>query len=164
MTPSGPLASRLNGGPAKTRIIPWLLAIVRAPNLDEELAAGIRPAATAPHQLRANHLRRESVRRRIAAALNSAVEEAHRPVRPRTAQAPLSREAIRSCRREIRDLATAVATLENPRTRGVAIAFQLAFDGRGALFFQPDEAYPTERLTNTVEAARRALSVSAEFE
>jgi hypothetical protein len=137
---------------------------VRAPNLDEELAAGIRPSATPAHQLRADHLRRRRVRRRIAAALNSAVEEAYRPVRPRTAQAPLSREAIRSCHHEIEELATALTAIESPRTRGVAIAFQLAFDGRGALFFQADEAYPTERLANAVWAAQSALLVSADFD
>jgi hypothetical protein len=137
---------------------------LRAPNLDDELASGIRPSATPAHQLRADRLRRVSVRRRIATALGSAVEEAHRPVRPRTAQAPLSREAIRSCGREIEQLARAVAAAEDPPARGVAIAFQLAFDGRGPLFFQPGERQPTQRLLNVVQAARCALRVSAELD
>jgi hypothetical protein len=145
-------------------IIPRLLSLLLAPRLDEELAAGICPSATPAHQVRADHLRCESVRRRIAAALNSAVEEADRPVRPRTAQAPLSREAIRSCRREIEELSTAITALENPRARGVAIAHQLAFDGCGPLFLQPGDRRPTERLAHAVQAARCALQVSADFD
>jgi hypothetical protein len=103
------------------------------------------------------------VRRRIATALNRAVDDAFRPVRRGTAKAPLSREAIRQCAGEIRELANLVATLESPRTRGVAISFQLAFDGCGALFFQPGTPDRVERLANTLHAARRALHVSAEL-
>jgi len=141
-----------------------LLAFLQAPRIDADLAEGIRPSASPAHQRRADHLRRARVRRRIAAALNRAVEDAHRFVRQGTAQAPLSREAIRCCHRELRALASSVASLEDPPARGVAISFQLAFDGRGALFFQPDTDHEIERLANTIAAARGALAVSAEFE
>jgi hypothetical protein len=116
------------------------------------------------HQLRADHLRRIRVRRRIATALNRAVDEANCPVRHGTPQAPLCRKAVRCCCNEIRDLAAEVATMENPRTQGVAIAFQLAFDGGGPLFFRPDATDGTERLANTIQAAHGALRVSADFE
>jgi hypothetical protein len=141
-----------------------LVAFVQAPKLDADLGAGLRPSVSPAHQVRADHLKKKRVRRLIATALNRAVEDAARPVRHGTPQAPLDREAVRCCHREIQALATLVATLENPRTQGVAIAFQMAFDGRGALFFQPDTPNGVERLANTVQAAQRALGVSAEFE
>lgn len=166
MTSTGAPRGRLGPGNrrARTLLVPRFLAFVQAPSLDAELANGIRPSATLAHQLRADHLTRARVRRRIATALYRAVADASRPVRHGTPQAPLSREAIRCCHRELRALATSVATLENPRTQGLAIASQLAFDGRGPLFFQPGQRGAIERLANTVQAADAALRVSAEFE
>ena len=157
-------AQRLDSRQGRIPIVTRLLAFVQAPTLDEDLAAGIRPSATTAHQLRANHLRSKRVRRRVAAALNRAIEDAYRPVQTATSQAPLSREAVRECQQQIRELARLVATLENPRTQGVAIAFQLAFDGRGALFFQPQARDGGERLANTIRAAHCALRVSADFD
>jgi hypothetical protein len=154
---------QLDGHRPWTRLVPRLLVIISAPNLDAELADGMRPSASPAHQLRADHLRRPKVRRRIATALNRAVEDAFRPVRQGTPQAPLRREAVRRCCGEIRTLARLVATLENPRTRGVAIAFQLAFDGRAPLFFQPETPDGAERLANTLQTAHQALRVSEEL-
>ena len=153
-------ARRLDERRPRTRLIPRLLALLKAPDLDAELAAGMRPSASPAHQLRADHLRRRRVRLRIATALNRAVDDAYRPVRQGTPQAPLEREAVRRCSGEIRELARLIATLENPRTRGVAIAFQLAFDGRAPLFFHPDRSDGVERLANTLYTARQALRVS----
>ena len=141
-----------------------LVALVQAPSLDADLGAGIRPSVSPAHQLRADHLRRRDVRRRIATALDRAVEDVGSPVHHVTAQAPLDREAVRSCQRQIRALATLVSTMDNPRIQGVAIAFQLAFDGGGAMFFHPDTPNGIERLANTVQAAHNALTVSADFD
>jgi hypothetical protein len=163
MTFPGSLARRQHQHRPRAQLLPRLLAVLQAPNLDAELAAGIRPSASPAHQARADHLLQCRVRRRIATALNRAVDDASRPVRRRTAQVPLSREAIQHCGGEVRELANLVATLESPGIRGVAIAFQLAFDGRGALFFQPGTPDAVERLANTLHTARRALRVSAEL-
>jgi hypothetical protein len=156
-------ARRLDEQRARPRLISRLQAILKAPDLDAELAAGFRPSTSPAHQLRADHLLRPRVRRRIAIALNRAVDDASHPVVHGTSQAPLCREAVRHCSREIRGLATLVATQENPPTRGVAIAFQLAFDGRGALFFRPDTRDGVQHLANTLHAAHRALRVSADL-
>ena len=159
----GSLTRQSGGYSARETLLLRLLAFFHAPTLDEELAAGIRPSASPAHQLRADHLLERRVRRRIATALNRAVRDASRPVLRGTSQAPLCRDGVRHCSGEIRELATLVATMENPRPRGVAIAFQLAFDGRGALFFQPDTCDGVERLANTLHAAHTALRVSADL-
>jgi hypothetical protein len=157
------LARRLDESRTRPRLILRLQVVLQAPDLDAELAAGIRPSTSAAHQVRADHLMRLRVRRRIATALNRAVDDASRPVRHGTSQVPLCRDAVQHCSGKIRELATLVATMDNPRPRGVAIAFQLAFDGRGALFFQPDTHDGVEHLENTLHAAHRALRVSADL-
>jgi hypothetical protein len=157
------LARQHEEDPARSQLVTWLLAVIKAPNLDEELSAGVRPSASRAHQLRADHLGRRRVRRGIASALNRAVTNAWQSNRAVTSQAPLCREAVRSCSGEIRDLARLVATMENPPIRGVAIASQLAFDGRGALFFKPEAGDGVEQLANTLDAARRALRVSPDL-
>jgi hypothetical protein len=72
--------------------------------------------------------------------------------------------AIDRCHRELRALATSIATLDSPRVQGVAIAFQLAFDGGGPLFLQPGTRDGHECLANVIESAQAALRVSAEFD
>src|SRR4051794_11466759 len=145
------------------QIVLHLLAAIEAPKLDAELAAGIRPSVSAAHQARADHLLRRDVRHRVASALNRAVDDAYGPAWLLTPQAPLSREAVRRCAGQIRELAHLVASLESPRTQGVAIASQLAFDGRGPLFFQPGTHDGVDRLANTLNAAQLALRVSPEL-
>jgi hypothetical protein len=81
-----------------------------------------------------------------------------------TAEAPLSVIAIRACREQLITLARQIVTTENPRVQAVAIASQLAFDGRGALFFQPKQEPGPDRLANTITAALSALRVSGEFD
>jgi hypothetical protein len=125
---------------------------------------GIRPSASPEHLARADVITRSRSRRQISDALYRALRFADAPRRRATAEAPLSVEAIRACRDQLRRLAEAIVTTENPRVQGVAIAQQLAFDGRGALYWQPNKKGPAERLANTIYAALRALSVSSEFD
>jgi hypothetical protein len=142
-----------------------LRALAHGPSLDADLAMGIRPSASAEHLARADLITRPWTRRRIQAALNTAIERAAAPRRRVTAEAPVSANAILECRDQLIMLANAVVAAENPRVQGIAIARQLAFDGRGALFFQPkNRKRAVERLKNTIEAALRALSVSSEFD
>jgi len=139
-------------------------AIIEGARLDSELAEGVSPLASPAHLARADRITRPRVRRRIAAALNRAIEDSFAPARLRTAQAPLSVTAIRACREQLITLARRIVTTENPRVQAVAIASQLAFDGRGALFFQPKQKSSTERLANTIGAALSALRVSGDFD
>jgi hypothetical protein len=159
---AGGLSNRHSRGGGS--LLPRLLAIARAPVLDAELADGIHPSVSPAHRLRANHLCRQGVRRRTALALHRALADAQRGVPPRGAEIPLSREAINRCGVELDALAEAIATIKEPRTQGVAIASQLAFDGCGPLFDQPSMPDGRERLANTVRAALAALEVSSEFD
>jgi hypothetical protein len=156
--------TRRSEGPRGVPLVSQVVALVQAPRLDADLGAGIRPSFSPAHRLRADHLRRRKVRGRIATGLHRAVEDAAHPVRRGTPQAPLDRDAVRSCESEIRALATSVATLDNPRTQGIALASQLAFDGGGALFFHPDTPDGVDRLANTVRSTQNALRVSGEFD
>jgi hypothetical protein len=72
--------------------------------------------------------------------------------------------AIDRCHRELHALATSIATVDSLRVQGVAIAFQLAFDGGGPLFLQPGTRDGYERLASVIESAQAALRVSAEFD
>ena len=141
-----------------------LLAVVLAPSLDSALADGLRPSATAAHQLRADRLKQLRVRYRIAGALDHAIEAANGPAPPRSAKVPLDRAAVRGCAEELHALAVSVVSLRSPSAKGLAMAYQLAFDGGGPLFFQPDRQLDPSCLSNTVYAIESALRVSAEFD
>jgi hypothetical protein len=141
-----------------------LRAHLQGPSLDADLAAGVRPSVSAAHLARADWITGQAARRRVSDALNRALRVADAPPAKGTVYAPLSIPAIRACRDALKQLAVAVVTTENPRVQGIAIAHQLVFDGTGALFFQPTERRPTERLENTIWAALRALSVSGDFD
>ena len=165
MTSLDPLAEQLGTG-ARLRLVltSRLRALLPSPSLDSDLAAGIFPSASAAHLARADRITRRRTRRRIQASLNRALEDANAPQRRLTPEAPLSRAAIRACHDQLSRLAEAVVVTENPRVQGVAIAHQLAFDGRDALFFQPDTRRRVERLANTIRAAQSALRVSGQFD
>jgi len=164
MTSLDPLAEQLGFASRLRTVLASLRARVQAPQLDSDLAAGICPSASAAHLARADRITRVRARRRIQAALNRALDDAFAPRGRLTAEAPLSRAAIRTCREMLGELAEAVVTIENPRVQGVAIAHQLAFDGTGALFFQPEEKRSVERLASTIRAAQSALRVSGDFD
>lgn len=66
---------------------------------------------------------------------------------------PVNRDSVGACRGEIDDLAQALVKLEEPRVRGIAIAWQLLTDGAGPLYLRGQ----TDRLRNTLLTARRAL-------
>jgi hypothetical protein len=79
---------------------------------------------------------------------------------------PVEADAIQACRDDVLALAETLATVERPSSYGVAIARQLAFDGRSPLYLQaPDRRQGAERrLAWTLNAAQRALDVSADFD
>jgi hypothetical protein len=169
MTSPDPLAEHLAEHPGaisrlKVRMNAQVRAVAQGPRLDSELAEGVSPSSSPAHLARADRITSPRVRRRVAGALNRAIEESFAPAQRLSTTAPLSEEAIRTCREQLITLARQIVAVENPRVQAVAIASQLAFDGRGALFFQPNEKSSVERLANTIRAALSALRVSGEFD
>jgi hypothetical protein len=166
MSSPDPLAEQVGTAARLRAAVTRLHALIQGPSLDADLAAGVRPSASAAHLARADRITQPRNRRRIADALYRALRSAEAPRGQVTAEAPLSVPAILACRDELKGLAEAIVTTENPRVQGVAIARQLAFDGRGALFFQRNQnpERREERLINTIQAAQCALSVSSEFD
>src|SRR4051794_38618092 len=90
-------------------------ALVDGPRLDSELAEGVSPSASAAHLARADAITRPQARRRIAAALNRAIEECFAPARRGTAEAPLGVSGIRCCRGQLLTLVRPSVPPENPR-------------------------------------------------
>jgi hypothetical protein len=163
MTSPDPLADQLAAS-MRCTIGTRFRALVHGPSLDSDLAAGIRPSATAEHLARADRITRRRMRRRIASALRKAIVAALEPEPPFTPRAPINSAAIRASRNDLQELADAIVEAENPRVQGVAIAMRLAFDGVSPLFWQPDKPDAEERLANIIHAAKSALRVSGDFD
>lgn len=92
--------------------------------IDRLLALGADPASGTAVARRAAALERPRTRRRLAAALRSAVRSAERG-RGLSAAAPLQRAEVHAARAELLSLATALAGAPAPRARGVALAQRL---------------------------------------
>ena len=109
----------------------WL-ARVRAPSLDQQLAAGC-PAASTLLALRAREIVSPAGRRELAQRWEHVLDQARRPPVPRTPRAPLCRDRITAAEPEVRDM---LAVLRGPfpvTVRGAAAASSLLSDGTGPL-------------------------------
>ncbi len=115
----------------RRRLDRWL-ARVRAPSLDQQLAAG-RPAAAGLLALRAREIASPAGRREIARGWEHVLHQAARPPVPRTPRAPLCRDRITAAEPDVRDM---LAVLRGPvpvTVRGAALASSLLSDGTGPL-------------------------------
>ena len=165
-SPAAHLPSESRRSP-RTSLLVRLCAFLGGPSLDPELAQGISPTASILLGARADWITRPRACQKVAQALRGAVEAAERlPDRRRSTRVPLEADAIQACRDDALALAETLATVERPSSYGVAIARQLAFDGRSPLYLQaPDRRQGAElRLTWALNAAQRALDVSADFD
>jgi hypothetical protein len=155
-------------GASGKRFLARLWALLAGPRYDAELAVGISPSTSICLRARANQITRRRACRRVAEALGGAIEAAKAPPKPNPwdPKVPVDAAAIQSCSDSVSALAETLATIKRPPVRGVAIARQLAFDGRSPLFLQaaPYRKGADRRLANTVHAARRALEVSADLD
>jgi hypothetical protein len=155
-------------GVSRKALLARLWAFLAGPRYDAELADGTSPTKSICHAARAGRITRQRACRRVAQALNGAVEAAERPPVPNRLdpKVPLDSGAIRACKEEVLSLAESLCTIERPPARGVAIARQLVFDGCSPLFLQaPDRRKGSDRrLASTLDAAQRALEVSADFD
>ena len=140
---------------------------VAGPSLDAELADGLSPRASILLRARADWITGPRGCRAVAQALRGAVEAARRtPDRGLSSRVPVDADAVLVCRDDLLALAETLSTIEQPSAYGVAIARQLALDGQSPLFLQaPDRRHgANRRLACTLEAAQRALGVSADFD
>jgi hypothetical protein len=155
-------------GASRKAFLARLGAFLAGARYDAELADGISPTKSICHAARAGRITSRRARRRVAQALNRAVEAAEPPPDPSCldTKVPVDSGAVRVCRDEVLLLADRLATIERPPVRGVAIARQLVFDGRSPLFLQaPNHRKGSDRrLASTLYAAQRALEVSADFD
>ena len=162
---AGRLSPELPG--ARFRILTSLWAFFNGPRYDAALADGISPATSIGLRTRASRITRRRACRRVAQALRGAVEAAKQPSAPNPwdPRVPVDASAIQFCSDDVLALAETLATLNHPPARGVAIARQLAFDGRSPLLLQAahHRKGPDRRLASTVHAAQRALEISADF-
>jgi hypothetical protein len=144
-----------------------LWAFLEGHRYDAELADGISPMKSIYHGARADRITTRRACRRVAQALQGAVEAAEQqPPNHLDCKVRVDSSAIRVCRDEVLSLAHTLATVERPPARGVAIVRQLVFDGRSPLFFQsPDRRKGGDRrLASALFAAQRALEVAADFD
>ena len=144
-----------------------LWAFLAGPCLDAKLADGINPTTSVVLGARADWITTHSARRTVAQALRGAVEAAERPPdRGLQGRVPVDAVAIQACRDDVLALADTLLTIERPSAYGVAIARQLAFDGRSPLFLQAADRRQgaDRRLACTLDTARCALDVSNDFE
>lgn len=125
--------------------------------LDEQLAGGAEPTATAELNLRAAQLRSRSERQRIANALVEAVGESRRGD-PVTVSTKPHRAQVRACADELLDLAARLRDDLPVDVRGAAMAARLVSDRHGPL-----RSARGGDLRQAVETARTTIDARREI-
>lgn len=117
------------------RRVAWILARLRAPRLERQLAAGSLPWASELHAARAVQLTGERHRRGLARSLESLVEQAEDPT-PRfmSAVIPPCRAQVREALPLILEVASRLRSGEPVDARGVAQLRALLADGGGPCY------------------------------
>jgi hypothetical protein len=114
---------------------PWdrLLARLRAPSLDRQLAAGRSPGSGPALARRAREIISPAGRRELAQRWEHVLDLARRPPAGLTSRGPLCRGRIAAAERDVQEM-LAVLTGALPITaRGAAMASVLLSDGTGPL-------------------------------
>ena len=125
--------------------------------LDEQIADGVEPTASAELNLRATQLRSHAERRRIANALVEAVGESRRGD-PATVSTKPHRAEVRDCADQLLGLAKRLRDDLPVDVRGAAMAARLVSDRRGPL-----RSMRGGDLRQAVEAARTTLDTRREI-
>jgi len=125
--------------------------------LDEELARGASPEATAPLALRARTLAQETFRHDLARSAQQILAEAHRLSQPRRPAIPICRDRVREAAAELGELISRLRTPGPLPVRGVAQVSVLFGDGRSPLYHRDSR----DDLRARLREATRALSQPA---
>jgi hypothetical protein len=151
--PFPPAGLRVRG---QRRPIAWLLARLRAPWLDRQLAAGVVPWRSRVHAARALQLTSARSRRALARSMEMLVERAERPPTPfRGAAIPPCREQVREAWPLVLAIASRLRSGEPVNAHGVARLRELLSDGAGPCYLR---ATP-DALTLALQSVCRVLDV-----
>jgi hypothetical protein len=114
---------------------PWdrLLARVRAPSLDRQLAEGRSPGSSPALAIRAQEIISPAGRRELAQRWEHVLDLAGRPPVPLTPRGPLRRGRIAAAERDVREMLAVLTGALPVAARGAAMASVLLSDGTGPL-------------------------------
>ncbi len=114
---------------------PWdrLLARVRAPSLDCQLAAGYPVRTSRVLAIRAEEIASPAGRQELAWCWDHVLDQVRRPPVPRTPRAPLCGDRIAAAERDVRAMLTVLTGVLPVSARGAAMASVLLSDGAGPL-------------------------------
>ncbi len=131
------LLDERTGGLAARPARPWerWQARLGAYRLDENLARGASPEATAPLALRARRLAQPGFRRGLARSAERILAEAQRPG-PVHPAVPVCRERVRAAAEELARVIDALTAPGLVPVRGLAQVSVLLSDARGPLYFR----------------------------
>jgi hypothetical protein len=115
-----------------------LMAILRRARLDEQLARGVDPSASAPLAPRAEALGRGRFRTMLGERIRHVLDEARGPHRISWVRVPLQRAAVLEAAQELDELAGRLLSPGLLAARGVAQVRLLLVDGRGPLYYSGD--------------------------
>jgi hypothetical protein len=114
---------------------PWdcLLARLRAPSLDRQIAAGCPPATSRLLAIRARQIVSPAGRRGLAQGWEHVLDLARRPPVPRPPRGPLCRDRIAAAERDVRGMLAVLTGALPIAARGATMASVLLSDGTGPL-------------------------------
>jgi len=116
-----------------------LMARLRSTRLDDQLARGVAPTASAPLALRAEALGRSRFRTMLGERIRHVLYEAREPRRSPRARVPLHRNAVLAAAQELDELARQLLSPGPLAARGVARVRLLLVDGSSPLYFSRAE-------------------------
>jgi hypothetical protein len=132
-----PVGVRFGSAPSRTGT-PWvsMLARMRGPWLDRELATGIEPWRSPVHCARSLQITSPRARRALARSLEQILTRADAPARPGelSAAVPLNDRAVQAARLQMLAIAAQLRDGEPVNTRGVAALRDAISDGSGPFY------------------------------
>lgn len=133
---------------------PWerFMAGVRTHHLDENLAHGASPEATAPLALRAQTLAHDGFRQDLARSAQQILAEAQRTGPRRRPAIPICRDRVREATTEIGELISRLRSPGPLPVRGVAQVSVLFGDGRSPLYHRASQDDLRARLREATDA------------
>ena len=133
---------------------PWerVVAGVRTHHLDENLAHGASPEATAPLALRARALAHDEFRQDLARSAQQILAEAQRTSSRRGPAIPICRDRVREATTELGELISRLRSPGPLPVRGVAQVSVLFGDGRSPLYHRGSRDDLRARLREATDA------------